>query len=204
MPVHRFSKLALGLLLTLLLAACGGAGDGGSSGAGNGGNEGGDNGGDDGDPGAPVEEPAAVITSGGALGAPLTPGPVDVDGDGTPDIEFVSFGLDSGFLDASASYGLVGNVGGDPGTGAAWVRGTSDVVAGDGVGRNEIIEPFRGALLEWDDNWSKVHLSSGDGWVQWECGATRDVVIPVVFVREGVGQDITAARAAALAYATAL
>ena len=149
---------------------------------------------------ASLAYPPVVVTSGGALGTTLTPGLVDVDGDGINDIDFVSFGVDSGFLDASAPYGLVGNIGGSPGSGAAWVREDSDLVAVDGVGRNEIIADFRGALVSSDDNWSKVHLSSGDGWVQWEFGATRDVVTPVVFVREGDNQNLQAMEAASLAY----
>lgn len=140
-----------------------------------------------------------VIDSGGALGTQLTPGLVDVDGDGTNDINFVSFGADSGFLDSVAPYGLVGNIGGGPGAGAAWVRNTSNIVTGDGVGRNEIIAAFRGAVWPSDDNWSKVHFSSGDGWVQWEFGAVRSIVTPLVFVREMVGEDLSAAQAHAFA-----
>ena len=48
-----------------------------------------------------------VIDTGGAFGMLLTPGLVDVDGDGINDIKFVSFGADSGFLDRVAPYGLV-------------------------------------------------------------------------------------------------
>ena len=143
-----------------------------------------------------------VIDSGGAIGTQLTPNTfVDVDGDGIDDIRFVSFGADSGFLDAAAPYGLVGNIGGAPGTGAAWVRNTSNIVTGDGVGRNEIIAAFRGAVWPSVDNWSKVHFSSGDGWVQWEFGAVRSIVTPLVFVREMVGEDLSAAQAHAFATA---
>jgi hypothetical protein len=144
--------------------------------------------------------PAIVINKGGSLGATLTPGLVDIDGDGTSDINFVSFGVDSGFLDANAPYGLVGNIGGGPGSGAAWVQSTSVLQTIDGVGRNEIIVSSRGAIMNSDDNWSKVHLSSGEGWVQWEFGATRDIVKPLVFVREGENQNLQASEAASLAY----
>ena len=87
-------------------------------------------------PGAPCRAASQVITSGGALGTLLSPGPIDVDGDGTADITFVSI-QGVGYLDASAPYGLTGNIGGNPGIGAAWARGTSILVPGDGVGRNE-------------------------------------------------------------------
>ncbi len=141
---------------------------------------------------------AEVVTSGGALGMLLAPGLIDIDGDGTADVNFVSNGVSTGFLDATGSFGLVGNIGGVPGVGAAWVSSNSTLVPTDGIGRNEIVAEFRGAMFSSDDNWSKVHLSSGDGWVQWQFGATRSVVTPLAFVREGFEMDLSAEEAAAL------
>ena len=150
---------------------------------------------------APMDAFAAeVFLTGGALGTVLAPGAIDVEGDGTADLTFVSFGADSNFLDARTGFGLVGNIGGAPGTGAAWVRATDARVTVDGQGRNEIIDGFRGAIWPSEDNWSKVRLSSGDGWVQWRFGATRNIVTPVAFVRERAGLDLSAAQARNLVY----
>lgn len=149
------------------------------------------------------ENAGVVVTSGGALGTNLSPGPIDVDGDGTDDINFVSFGNNSGFLDTLPPYGLVGNIGGSPSVGAAWVPSSSTIVAEDGVGRDEIVAVLRGATLNSDDNWSKVHFSSGDGWVQWRFGATSDVVTPLAFVRERTGVDLSANQAYQIAFGLA-
>ncbi len=136
-----------------------------------------------------------LTASGGALGTQLSPGAVDIEGDGTADINFVSFGVDSGFLDSLTPFGLTGDSGN---SGSAWVRSISTDVATDGAGGNEIIAAFRGVVTGSADNWSKVHLSSGDGWVQWSIGATRDIVTPLRFVREGLGEDLSAVQAAAV------
>jgi hypothetical protein len=143
---------------------------------------------------------AVVLVSGGALGTALAPGAIDVEGDGTADLTFVSLGADSNFLDARTGFGLVGNIGGAPGDGAAWVRAKDARVTADGTGRNEIIDSFRGALWPSEDNWSKVRLSSGNGWVQWRIGATRNIFTPVVFVREGVAENLSAMQAHDLVY----
>jgi hypothetical protein len=74
------------------------------------------------------------------------------------------------------------------------------MVALDGIGRNEIIDDWRGALFGSADNWSKVHFSSGNGWVQWEFGQTSTVVTPLVFVREDFQEDLSARQAFDLAY----
>ncbi len=143
-----------------------------------------------------ADSSVCYTVSSGSGSISLTPGPVDVDGDGTPDIKFV-VGTQNAFLDRLEPYGLVGNIGGGPGTGAAWVRDTSTVVTPDGQGRNEIIKEFRGALLNSDNNWSKVHFSSGDGWVQWEIGEQSSIVRPVAFIRENPGENLSASQAAA-------
>ena len=140
---------------------------------------------------------ACYTVSSGSGSTNLTPGPVDVDGDGTPDVEFATDQLGRGYLDRIGPYGLVGNIGGQPGTGAAWVRDTSTVIAPDGQGRNEMIVSFRGAVLNSDNNWSKVHFSSGYGWVQWELGAQSSIARPVAFIRENPGEDLSASQAAA-------
>jgi hypothetical protein len=138
-----------------------------------------------------------VLVAGGALGTTLAPGPVDIEGDGTADVVFVSFSADSNFLDASGSFGLVGNIGGAPGDGAAWVRGSDVRVTADGNGRDELVDPSRGVVWPSSDNWSKVRLSSGSGWVRWQFGATRNIVAPLVFVREGALVNFSAAEASA-------
>jgi hypothetical protein len=148
---------------------------------------------------APQAHAGVVIDTGGMFGRQLIAGPVDIEGDGVPDIDFVILGTD-GFLDALNPFGLTGSIGGFPGKGDAWVRGTSEMVALDGIGRNEIIDDWRGALFGSADNWSKVHFSSGNGWVQWEFGQTSTVVTPLVFVREDFQEDLSARQAFDLAY----
>jgi len=133
---------------------------------------------------------AIVYYSGGALGTQISPGAVDIEGDGIADINFVSFGINSGFLDASATFGLTGNIGTAD---SAWVRGSSTDVTVDALGGNEMIASFRGAVLASDDNWSKVHMSSGDGWVQWSFGNAASIVTPLRFVLEDVGENLSAA-----------
>ena len=102
--------------------------------------------------GAPTVDAAEAVTTGGALGVLLSPGLVDLDGDGISDVEFVSFGVNNGYLDAAGTYGLMGNIGRSPGSGAAWVSRTSTLAASDGTGRNENIAPHRGAVLGSVDN----------------------------------------------------
>jgi hypothetical protein len=147
---------------------------------------------------------AVVIRSGGALGTQFSaPGPFDLDGDGLADVNFNTFappGAGSGFVDRNGVFGLVGDIGGSPGTGAAWVRNTSFAAAVDGVGRNEIVADFRGALLFSDNNWSKVHFTTGDGWVQWRMLSSNEITA-LLFVREAAGENLTANAAFLLAAA---
>lgn len=146
---------------------------------------------------------ATLVSSGGKFGTQLSaPGiwigtPSDIDGDGTADLSFVN-GSGTGYLDASGVYGLVGNIGS---SGAAWVRNTSVDVTVDGVGRNEMAAGFRGVVLNSSDNWSKVHFSSGDGWVQWSFGASNQVT-PLLFVKEAVGENFSAAQASQFSQAS--
>lgn len=139
---------------------------------------------------------ATLITSGGSLGTQLTPGPRDIDGDGIFDVNFTVVGP-FGFLDRIGSFGLTGNIGGAPGLGFAWVRNTSTIVPNDGVGRDEIIDFSRGAVLNSTDNWSKVFFSRGSGWVQWSFGAST-IAAPLSFVLEDPGENLSAAQAASV------
>ena len=145
---------------------------------------------------------AVIVSSGGMFGTQLpSNGAYDIDGDSVSDIKFNTLrppGQGFGYIDASTPYGIVGNIGDSPGFGAAWVRNTSTASAADGVGRDEIIADFRGALLNSDDNWSKVHFSSGDGWVQWRFIGSNQATA-LLFVREAAGEDLTAAQAYAIA-----
>lgn len=156
--------------------------------------------------GSPAQA-AVIITSGGVLGTQLTkPDPLDatsipydIDGDGTADVRFNTFDVPGGgvgFVDSADPFGLTGRIGASR---LAWVQSLSIESAADGVGRNEIVDFFRGALLGSDDNWSKVHFSSGDGWVQWNLLSSNQV-IPLLFVREAAGEDLTAAQAFGLAH----
>jgi Ca2+-binding RTX toxin-like protein len=142
-----------------------------------------------------------VFFSGGKLGINIgATGDYDVDGDGIVDLHTANLG---GFaaLDARGGFGLTGNIGGSPGSGAAWVRSTSTIVAADGAGRNEAYwTPFRGNIANSQDNWSKVNFSSGDGWVQWGFGSDANTVIPLVFVKEADGVDLSAAQAYRVVY----
>ena len=133
---------------------------------------------------------------GGSLGNPLASGVNDIDGDGINDLSLADFGSFAA-IDATGGFGLTGESGG----GAAWVRATSTIVAVDRAGQNEAyFSPFRGNIMSSSDNWSKVHLSSGDGWVQWQFAAGSSPVIPLVFVREEPGEDLSAAQASVIAY----
>ena len=142
-----------------------------------------------------------VIRTGGLFGQNLTGnGPKDIDGDGTDDLSLAVF---SGFgaFDSVNGFGL-GVAGESP---PAWRRSSDTTVIADGIGRNEAyysdVNPtFRGRLGNSDDNWSKVNFSSGDGWVQWRFGADENTVIPLLFVREAEGIDLSAAQAFAAAY----
>lgn len=135
--------------------------------------------------------------AGGKLGSPLANGLNDIDGDGISDVSLADFGSFAA-IDATGGYGLTGDSGG----GAAWVRGSSTIAAPDRAGTDEAyFSPFRGNIMSSSDNWSKVRLSSGDGWVQWKFAAGSSPVIPLVFVREAPDENLSAAQARDIAYA---
>ncbi len=136
---------------------------------------------------AGAADAATVITSGGNLGSAVPSGAVDIDGDSLADVSYVSFGTDFAALDAvSPDYGIVA---GD----FAFYRDTSTAVVGDGSGGNEAVRPFRGVLFDSSDNWTKMHLTSGYGWVQWSIGADNSIApVPLIFVREDSGEDLSA------------
>lgn len=151
---------------------------------------------------------ATVVTTGGALGTPLAAGAIDIEGDGFADVNFVvlaSFGALDRIEAGAIDFGLTGNSGsiatGSPcSSNCAWVREVDTFFAPDQTGVNEATTGFRGNVFNSADNWSKVHFTSGDGWVQWSFGPTFADVTPLVFVREDVGEDLSAADAEALAY----
>ncbi len=145
-----------------------------------------------------VAQAAQIVRTGGKLGQALAGGGNDVDGDGTNDVSLATF-PGFGTLDASGAFGITG----ESGNGAAWVRSVSALAPGDRNGQNEAYYPaFRGGILNSSDNWSKVHFSSGDGWVKWQFSSGVTPVIPLVFVREKAGQNLSAAQAEAMAFGT--
>lgn len=146
---------------------------------------------------AGIANAATVLTSGGAIGTSVPSGSVDIDGDNLADVSYVSFGAGFAALDAVAPYGIVA---GD----SAFYRAASTVILGDGTGANEAVRPFRGVVFNSSDNWSKVHFTSGDGWVQWDIGADNSVApIPLVFVLEDAGENLSAFSASELSLSSA-
>lgn len=130
---------------------------------------------------------ATVVVSGGALGSPVPNGEVDIDGDGFADVSYVSFGAGFSALDAvSPDFGIVAGT-------SAFYRSSSTEVVSDGSGSNEALMPFRGAEYNSSDNWSKVHLTNGYGWVQWSFGADNSVApIPLALIQEDMDENLSA------------
>ena len=146
---------------------------------------------------------ATVITSGGDLNSNLFTvlGDKDIDGDGIADVR-TSYSSGHFVLNTAPPFGLTQFY--------SFHRGTSTIVVADGTGVS--VEPpfYNNNWGAWnsDDNWSKVHFTSGDGWVQWQLGPqpSRGIppeMTPIRFVREDPSEDLSAAGAAAVGSNTA-
>jgi hypothetical protein len=127
-------------------------------------------------------------------GAPFSNISHDVDGDGLAD--FKAHVPGSGEI---ALYAV-----GDFGINSGFYRGTATDVVPDGIPGYFRLDHFNGiSLPSWgsDDNWTKVHFTTGDGWVQWLLGpalggrGSITSAIPLQFVLESPGENLTPAGA---------